>query len=429
MKTATKIAYTAVDEVHSAIGRLGRTEDIHFSPDNRCLAVAGMLKNKILILDIDISVSANKTEISFTDYLEVTSPSFANPHGIFWIDDETIITANREGEVSILNIPTVKPASRKVEVQPAQVIDATSGKVRSPGSVSVTRIHDSLLEVLVCNNYQNNVSRHLIDESDNYRILSNETLLVDGLDIPDGVSYSRTGRWVAVSNHNDNSVFMYENDAHLNNDHKACGALRGINYPHGLRFSQDEQFLLVADAGAPFVHLFAGDQGTWYHERKPVASIQVIDDATFEAGKYNPQEGGPKGMDLSRDDRILVASCEKEPIVFYDISESLAEATRQMKDNPTDSAGQYSDEKTHMAFVRHIESAQLTLSKTQRLLETSQAGHENLVSEIRDLQSRLDRGNQNLREFEIRNKALVNSRSWRVTAPLRWIGIALRRLK
>src|SRR5690606_6035906 len=95
--------------------------------------------------------------------------------------------------------------------------------------------------------------------------------------------------------------------------------LRGILYPHGLRFSPDGGLLFAADAGAPFVHVYRNDGAAWRGDLYPVASLRVIDDASYNRGRANPQEGGPKGLDLSPDGSVLVVTCEEVPFVCLDL--------------------------------------------------------------------------------------------------------------
>lgn len=43
-----------------------------------------------------------------------------------------------------------------------------------------------------------------------------------------------------------------------------------------------------------------------------------MDDETFQKGRYNPQEGGPKGLDLHRQSGVLVTTCEHQTLAFFD---------------------------------------------------------------------------------------------------------------
>ena len=319
MDLCPRISFLLSDGVKSAMANLGRTEDVQFSPDNRRLAIAGFKQNKVLILDIGIKTSKSKIFVLCEDWLEITSPSLNYPHGLFWIDGSTIIVANRGGEAPIIKIPSKKPDNRVVEVMPIETIRCDRDLLHTPGSVSVSKIGQDLYDVVICNNYAHNVSRHLLDGRNNFTPSGSCRLLAKGLDIPDSVSHSHSGEWLAVSNHNKNAVFIFKNDSSLDEDSEPVGTLRGMSYPHGLRFSHDDGYVFVADAGAPVVRVYKMDDRRWSGEHFPVYDLRIMDDESFGRGRTNPQEGGPKGIDLTNDDHVLVASCEEEPVVFFDV--------------------------------------------------------------------------------------------------------------
>ena len=319
MGLCPRISFVPNDGVKAALVNLGRTEDVQFSPDDRRLAIVGYNHNKILILDIKIKTAKNRILVLCEDWLEITSPGFNNPHGLFWIDSSTLIVANRGGEAPILEIPSKKPDSRIVDIVPIEAIRRGRDLLHSPGSVSVSKIGQDMYDAVICNNYAHNVSRHLLDGRNNFAPAGSCRLLANGLDIPDGISHSHSGAWLAVSNHNKKSVFIFKNDSSLDEESEPIGKLRGMSCPHGLRFSRDDGCIFVADAGAPVVHVYKMDHRRWSGKHFPAFDLRVMDDETFRRGHANPQEGGPKGIDLTSDDRVLVASCEEEPIVFFDV--------------------------------------------------------------------------------------------------------------
>jgi hypothetical protein len=319
MDLCQRISFEPNEGVKTALANLGRTEDVQFSPDDRRLAIAGYNNNKILLLDIKVKTAKDRILIKCEDCLELTSPSFNHPHGLFWIDGSTLIVANRGAEAPIIKIPSEKPDSRTAEIMPIETIRRGRDLLRSPGSVSVSKIGQDLYDAVICNNYANYVSRHLLDARDNFAARGNCRLVAKGLDIPDGISHSHSGEWIAVSNHDKNAVFIYRNDSTLDQESEPAGKLRGMSYPHGLRFSRDDRYIFVADAGAPLVHVYKMDHRRWSGKHFPVHGLRVIDNEAFSRGHVNHSEGGPKGIALTSDDRILVASCEEEPIVFFDV--------------------------------------------------------------------------------------------------------------
>jgi len=44
-----------------------------------------------------------------------------------------------------------------------------------------------------------------------------------------------------------------------------------------------------------------------------------MDDETFSRGYYNPEEGGPKGLDIDCDKGILAVTSEMQPLAFFEI--------------------------------------------------------------------------------------------------------------
>jgi DNA-binding beta-propeller fold protein YncE len=163
------------------------------------------------------------------------------------------------------------------------------------------------------------VTRHILDGRAAFRVRSNEILLRKGLSIPDGVAVNTDRRWISVSNHNSHSVLLFENTPRLNRRSEPLGILSGVNYPHGVLFSPDDRFVVVADAGTPNVRIYAKDGGSWQGLRYPVKSVRVMDDQTFLRGRKNPEEGGPKGIDVDSHANVLVTTSTEQTLAFYDM--------------------------------------------------------------------------------------------------------------
>ncbi|MBK8993548.1 MAG: hypothetical protein IPM40_18625 [Gammaproteobacteria bacterium] len=262
-----RIDFTASEDVRTLLRDLGRTEDVKFSPDNRRLAVA-----------------------------------------------------NRWGDVPILKLPPCGAEEKNVELIPVQTIGRDRVRLLdSPGSVTVSLLGQNRYELLVCNNYANYVTRHILQNAGHLELQSSEILLSKGLGVPDGVALSSDRRWIAISNHNAHSVFLYENTPELNRHSEPDGILRNLNYPHGLLFAPDDSFMLVADAGAPYVNIYARNGDSWAGTRDPVAALRVMDETTYRRGRKNPQEGGPKGIDVDSGMNVLVTTCDEQVLAFFDL--------------------------------------------------------------------------------------------------------------
>jgi DNA-binding beta-propeller fold protein YncE len=205
------------------------------------------------------------------------------------------------------------------QVQPLQEIRQASllHKLNSPGSLCIVGHDHEQAEVLVCNNYSHRISRHLLPLRAGFSLPLNSILLHEGLQIPDGIAISPDKSWLAVSNHNTRSVLMFDRRTNLRPSTVADGNLLDSGYPHGIRFSCDGRRLYVADAGAPFVHVYHRSETGWSGDHKPVASLVVLSEDRFLKGHVNPQEGGPKGIDLTSEGDLLAITCEEQPLAFF----------------------------------------------------------------------------------------------------------------
>lgn len=318
------VQFSGSDEVLRALAAVGRTEDVQFSPDGKRLAIAGFAESRILILEVESMTAEPSWSLHFSRATIVKSASFSQPHGLTWADDEILIVANRHGQVPVIHAPRLANAPELL-VHPISVLGTSQADfISTPGSVSLRPLGDGLIELLICNNYVHTVTRHYLDR-DGFSIVGSETVLRQGLNVPDGVTYSHSGEWVAISNHYENAVYLYRADE-IGVIDRPAGMLRGIGYPHGLSFTPDDRALFVADAGAPYAHLFAAKDGDWSGNRIPASSIKIIDDETFARGHYNPEEGGPKGLTVSPDGTLICLTCEEEPLVFFDVREELERA-------------------------------------------------------------------------------------------------------
>jgi hypothetical protein len=391
-----QINYRASQPATDVIAAIGRTEDLKSSPSNKLLAIAGYAKNKIAVFNIDIDV-ADGTKITLTNAFELYSEQLKEPHGLDFLDEETIIVTNRSGDAIFLKLPTDEKPSNSFCLTPLEVIRSDDvGLLHGPGSASISRIDLKLHKALICSNYGNYVTRHLVDLSAGCSVKSNEVLLQKWLATPDGICISRDGHWIAVSNQKMRGVFLYECTSFLNALSEPDGILRYVFSPHGVRFTSDGEFIVVADGGAPYVHIYAKSRSSWHGVHTPITSLKVINDEDFVRLRSNPHEGGPKGIDVDNVMSVLAVTSESQPLVFFDLK-ALLESTQFRSPDP--SGNQESD------------------AREQRALE--------LRYEL-EIQSRL---NQEITEIEEHAIAkFESSTSWRITAPLRRISSALRGL-
>lgn len=318
------VTFKANRACQDAINELGRTEDLHLSPDGRRLAIVGFRKRQLLVLDLAIRGLGKSRVVIANHSLRISSPDLNYPHGVFWVDDERLVVANRGSDVGLFAVPR---ANRQgdIELEPIAKITVADFKAMSaPGSVSVCMRGPRQADVLICNNAGHTVSRHTLHLGNENRFSDHEILLSAGLNIPDGVVHGPSGKVIAVSNHHARCVDIYDAQPGLGRRRKPIATLGGFGYPHGLRFSQDEQFLFVADAAEPFVHAFRRGPNGWQHAQEPLASLRVMSNAAFVRGHINAEEGGPKGIVLWDRANLMAITCEETPIAFFDVSPVLA---------------------------------------------------------------------------------------------------------
>jgi hypothetical protein len=125
---------------------------------------------------------------------------------------------------------------------------------------------------------------------------------------------------------------LYARSSSLHEESDPDCILRGASYPHGLHFSSDGRHLFVADAGAPYVHVYARDGHGWQGVQLPAVSLRVMADETFQRGR-STGEGGPKGIDVDREGRVIAITSARQPLAFLDISEILERSDASRPDH------------------------------------------------------------------------------------------------
>ncbi|MEJ6783099.1 hypothetical protein [Aminobacter sp. Piv2-1] len=117
------------------LARLGRTEDIRFSPSNRRLAIAGFGKSTCLLLDVEIIRTAATATLRINDYLQFESAALSEPHGFDFIDEQTLVVANRRGFVSLFRLPERTGVERTIELSPFRM----TAQIRGDASILPVR--------------------------------------------------------------------------------------------------------------------------------------------------------------------------------------------------------------------------------------------------------------------------------------------------
>ncbi|MER8695224.1 lactonase family protein [Mesorhizobium opportunistum] len=314
-----QIGFKASEAVRAALSAIGRTEDLRFSPDNRLLAIAAFARKRCLVLRVDVGMGPGGPDVTIHDFMELRSESIGEVHGLDFIDDRTLVVANRDGKLAVFELPVESMAGQHREITAVRRITGKPFcKLNTPGSVVVRRQSGGRISLLVCNNYTHLVTRHVAVRWLGYRTIRNRPLLRNGLDIPDGIALSHDGRWIAVSSHGTRDVKLYRMSPSLGPDSEPTGILQDAGFPHGLRFTDDDRHILVADAGSPAVHVYASN-GDWTGHRRPSRSVAVLDEEIFQRGRASIEEGGPKGLDIDRSNSVVAVTCEEQALAFFSL--------------------------------------------------------------------------------------------------------------
>ncbi len=305
------------DALGDTVDILKRTEDCRFSPDGSRLVIAGFAESAIFVFDFMAG-----TELRITGVHQVTTGTLSAPHGIDFITASEIAIANRTGNIDIIRLPDAKPGRHVVQVTPLASLSRASAwhKIKSPGSVAVSADNPDGYHIYACNNYADCISRHdlKIGPANQHRSVRNRIVARDYLSTPDGIALSPDRKIAAISNHDENEILLFD----VGDKFTLRGRLAGTDYPHGLRFTADGQYLIVADAGQPFIHVYAM-QDDWSGDINPIRSVRVMDDKTYLRGRVNPAEGGLKGVDIHPTLGLLAVTCEFLPLTFFSLSDIL----------------------------------------------------------------------------------------------------------
>jgi hypothetical protein len=330
-----RIALDAPELVHGTIEGLGRVEDVAFSPNNGLLALAAFERNSIGICNIDITVVGNRPRVEISNAVEYSSPSLNAPHGVDFLDDRTVVVANRGGDVTVLRLPADDDARDRAELTLIDLpIGAGFEQLGKPSALTIVKSPEGRIEVLVCNNSSHTVTLHEL-ENDPLSVKHTDVLLHRYLLLPDGVAVDADNQWIAVSSNDGHRVMLYERSRPLHEKSDPDAILLGAHHPHGIRFSLDGRYLFVADGYNPYVHVYARDGETWRGVQHPMASIRVRDDDVYKravliGGYWN---AGPKGIDLDRRGNVLAICFVTEPLAFFDAAAILEGSTEQCPDH------------------------------------------------------------------------------------------------
>ena len=329
------VAYHAPDDVQQHIQNLIRPEDITLSPDNQLFALADYNDNSIAVFKSNLASRADDETVYISHSLTIRSDMLDAPHGIRFINNQLVIVTNRGGDICLFAIPELTHTTLVLEQQPVYTFKARAvhGKIRTPSAVDIIPLGNNRYRVFVCNTRIHSiVAFDLLIEGNTFQLKNLGEVYNRGLRIPDGICISPDKRWAAVSNHDTHHVLIYA----VPRFHrwlpvalqtlyyrlrKPVTFLSGVFYPHGIRFSHDGRRLFVADAGTPYLTMYENPKSVWKrHMRLPTQLIRTLSDELFDKEITSPEEGGLKGVEVSRDDQYLLTTAQHQSLMIYRIT-------------------------------------------------------------------------------------------------------------
>lgn len=130
---------------------------------------------------------------------------------------------------------------------------------------------------------------------------------------PDGLGFSRNGRWLATANHGGNSISIFErNGATIEYGPEPVAVITdpSLNHPHSVAFTE-RGYLICTNAGANTFNVYRLVRPFRSPMKpEPVLRQTVNDEMAFQIiNSHNKMEGGPKGIAI-HDQTVAVCSPE-----------------------------------------------------------------------------------------------------------------------
>lgn len=143
---------------------------------------------------------------------------------------------------------------------------------------------------------------------------------------PDGLAFSENGEWLAVANHGNHTVSVFQRHRRILSalgpryGPQPVTVIRdpGLRYPHSVAFTPIMNHLVVTNAGANYFSVYALSQmdsgSVW--AQTPVLRQTVGRDTAFEkVNARNKMEGGPKGVAI-HGNSLAVCSPEHGVLIY-----------------------------------------------------------------------------------------------------------------
>ncbi len=304
----------AIDTSAASVQHFPRSSKLHglegiaFSSTGNILAVAAAHSDTIFLF----RRKANR-QFEAAPYGSISGPEsrLKYPHDVSFARSgsaELLAVAQRGGSIAIF---------QKNEVDenygPAPIFEICGAKTRLRFSDGVAFVPPNNDHLAACNLETGAITFYRQFSSSPVRFSLEPVIELrhKSLASPDGLEFSRCGKWLAVANHGNHSVSIFQR---RNRHFRGRKLMYGpepvtvikdprFRFPHSVAFLPETNHLVVTNAGANHFSVYELTKGVikarW--SQSPVVQQTVGLDGDFrEVNARNKREGGPKGIAINQ---------------------------------------------------------------------------------------------------------------------------------
>ena len=309
---------------------LQRFEGIAFSSSGNIIGVATSDTNTVFLF-------RRKANGLFEDtpYWSIDGPrsGLKYPHDVsfsLWGDTELLAVAQRGGAIAIYE----KDRANE-NYGPDPVFEIRGPKTKLKFSDGVAFVPPNSDYLAACNLKIGSISfyRRVSHAPIGFKLEPAFELKHRSLSDPDGLAFSQCGTWLAIANHGNHSVSVFQRregilaGGNLNYGPWPVTIIKdpGLRHPHSVAFTPETNHLIVTNAGANYFSVYEqqSHQSGMGWSQSPVVQKTVGPDVIFkEVNARNKMEGGPKGVAIHK---TSLAICSPEHgVKIYSFREHLS---------------------------------------------------------------------------------------------------------
>ena len=288
--------------------KLQRFEGIAFSPAGNIIGVATADTDTVFLFR-----RKENGQFEDTPYWSISGPKcgLTYPHDVSFAmagDTELLAVAQRGGAIAVY---AKNRANDNYGPDPVFEICGPRTNLKFSDGVAFVPPNNGFLAA--CNlevgsiSFFRNVSRSPIT----FELEPVFELKHRSLSHPDGLAFSRCGRWLAIANHGNHSISVFARRNRVLSGGKPrygpepLTILRdpGLRHPHSVAFTPETNHLVVTNAGANYFSVYEPRSHNFrmHWSQSPVVQKAVGPEQAFkEVNARNKMEGGPKGIAIHR---------------------------------------------------------------------------------------------------------------------------------